>query len=183
MFFFFKSMSYWPETLSTVCLSLTSRPAVCAQCLGDQSAALVGQMCFKDGQAKNTWVASKQRLLNSSSSLEDEALRSPASFSLASQLRDGMFPPAQHWQQGTLLSPPRCPLVVGVLPPHLAQLSSLNDMLKLMTNAQNINIISILFQYSMLLHSAVKIPMQCATPLFNTTITRGKTDQPNTTTR
>lgn len=25
------------------------------QCLGDQSAALVGQMCFKDGQAKNTY--------------------------------------------------------------------------------------------------------------------------------
>lgn len=24
------------------------------QCLGDQSAALVGQMCFQDGQAKNT---------------------------------------------------------------------------------------------------------------------------------
>ncbi|TNN56038.1 Glycerol kinase [Liparis tanakae] len=26
-----------------------------AQCLGDQSAALVGQMCFQDGQAKNTY--------------------------------------------------------------------------------------------------------------------------------
>ena len=26
------------------------------QCLGDQSAALVGQMCFQDGQAKNTWA-------------------------------------------------------------------------------------------------------------------------------
>uniref|UniRef100_A0A671RH80 glycerol kinase n=1 Tax=Sinocyclocheilus anshuiensis TaxID=1608454 RepID=A0A671RH80_9TELE len=28
---------------------------ICLQCLGDQSAALVGQMCFKDGQAKNTY--------------------------------------------------------------------------------------------------------------------------------
>uniref|UniRef100_A0A671RGI4 Probable glycerol kinase n=1 Tax=Sinocyclocheilus anshuiensis TaxID=1608454 RepID=A0A671RGI4_9TELE len=29
--------------------------SICLQCLGDQSAALVGQMCFKDGQAKNTY--------------------------------------------------------------------------------------------------------------------------------
>uniref|UniRef100_A0A452UH74 glycerol kinase n=1 Tax=Ursus maritimus TaxID=29073 RepID=A0A452UH74_URSMA len=28
---------------------------LCFQCLGDQSAALVGQMCFQDGQAKNTY--------------------------------------------------------------------------------------------------------------------------------
>uniref|UniRef100_A0A673Z8J4 glycerol kinase n=1 Tax=Salmo trutta TaxID=8032 RepID=A0A673Z8J4_SALTR len=28
---------------------------LCLQCLGDQSAALVGQMCFQEGQAKNTY--------------------------------------------------------------------------------------------------------------------------------
>lgn len=94
----------WPETLSLgLCVFEFDLLlcCVCAQCLGDQSAALVGQMCFKDGQAKNTWVAQTQRLLTSSSSLEDEALSSPTSFSLAFQLRDGLFPPAQHRQQGT----------------------------------------------------------------------------------
>uniref|UniRef100_A0A8D3EB16 glycerol kinase n=1 Tax=Scophthalmus maximus TaxID=52904 RepID=A0A8D3EB16_SCOMX len=29
--------------------------SLCVRCLGDQSAALVGQMCFKEGQAKNTY--------------------------------------------------------------------------------------------------------------------------------
>ncbi|KAH0624753.1 hypothetical protein JD844_032522 [Phrynosoma platyrhinos] len=32
-------------------------------CLGDQSAALVGQMCFKDGQAKNTAISSELKSL------------------------------------------------------------------------------------------------------------------------
>ncbi len=31
------------------------------QILGDQQAALVGQMCFKGGQAKNTCVAHRSR--------------------------------------------------------------------------------------------------------------------------
>uniref|UniRef100_A0A8D0DI86 glycerol kinase n=1 Tax=Sander lucioperca TaxID=283035 RepID=A0A8D0DI86_SANLU len=36
------------------CLTLAFNPIV-LPCLGDQSAALVGQMCFQDGQAKNTY--------------------------------------------------------------------------------------------------------------------------------
>uniref|UniRef100_A0A673BX16 Probable glycerol kinase n=1 Tax=Sphaeramia orbicularis TaxID=375764 RepID=A0A673BX16_9TELE len=34
---------------------ISDKPACSSQCLGDQSAALVGQMCFQDGQAKNTY--------------------------------------------------------------------------------------------------------------------------------
>ncbi|MGH0149824.1 UNVERIFIED_CONTAM: hypothetical protein FKN15_055565 [Acipenser sinensis] len=34
---------------------ISGRCTLLLQCLGDQSAALVGQMCFKDGQAKNTY--------------------------------------------------------------------------------------------------------------------------------
>ncbi|EGW03854.1 Glycerol kinase [Cricetulus griseus] len=36
-------------------LALQFQLLVLPQCLGDQSAALVGQMCFQDGQAKNTY--------------------------------------------------------------------------------------------------------------------------------
>lgn len=58
-------------------------------------------------------------------SVKNEVLSSPTSFSLAFQLRDGLFPPAQHWQQGTSLSRPRCPLVVGILRPfHATTFSS-----------------------------------------------------------
>ncbi|XP_061128455.1 glycerol kinase-like isoform X2 [Syngnathus typhle] len=33
-------------------------------CLGDQSAALVGQMCFQDGQAKNTHICTFKKKKN-----------------------------------------------------------------------------------------------------------------------
>uniref|UniRef100_A0A8C7P4H3 glycerol kinase n=1 Tax=Oncorhynchus mykiss TaxID=8022 RepID=A0A8C7P4H3_ONCMY len=34
---------------------MVSPHCLCVNCLGDQSAALVGQMCFQEGQAKNTY--------------------------------------------------------------------------------------------------------------------------------
>uniref|UniRef100_A0A8C5CME9 Probable glycerol kinase n=1 Tax=Gadus morhua TaxID=8049 RepID=A0A8C5CME9_GADMO len=37
------------------CMVSSERACVCVCCLGDQSAALVGQMCFKEGHAKNTY--------------------------------------------------------------------------------------------------------------------------------
>uniref|UniRef100_A0A7N8YRI9 glycerol kinase n=1 Tax=Mastacembelus armatus TaxID=205130 RepID=A0A7N8YRI9_9TELE len=51
MLFNIHTMDWDPELF----VNLMNECLISKQCLGDQSAALVGQMCFQDGQAKNTY--------------------------------------------------------------------------------------------------------------------------------
>ncbi|RXM31667.1 Glycerol kinase [Acipenser ruthenus] len=53
--FFDIPMEILPKVRSSSEIYGLIRCTLLLQCLGDQSAALVGQMCFKDGQAKNTY--------------------------------------------------------------------------------------------------------------------------------
>ncbi|MGH0158263.1 UNVERIFIED_CONTAM: hypothetical protein FKN15_035125 [Acipenser sinensis] len=53
--FFDIPMEILPKVRSSSEIYGLIRCTLVLQCLGDQSAALVGQMCFKDGQAKNTY--------------------------------------------------------------------------------------------------------------------------------
>uniref|UniRef100_A0AAX7U2H5 glycerol kinase n=1 Tax=Astatotilapia calliptera TaxID=8154 RepID=A0AAX7U2H5_ASTCA len=60
MLFNIHTMDWDPELCRYVCGCIHSSMTVytsylICQCLGDQSAALVGQMCFNEGQAKNTY--------------------------------------------------------------------------------------------------------------------------------
>ncbi|NXC77166.1 GLPK kinase, partial [Anhinga anhinga] len=49
------SCSFFMHVIHGQAFAKKKKKKISFQCLGDQSAALVGQMCFQDGQAKNTY--------------------------------------------------------------------------------------------------------------------------------